>query len=235
MELTNTFTVSLPVDEAWRALTDLERVAPCMPGAAITSVEGPDHHWSVKVKVGPVSSKYAGVARFVERDDGAHRAVIEAKGRDAGGQGNVAATVAATLTAQGEGTLVRIDTDLAMSGRVAQFGRGVIADVSGKMFDEFAQRLEREVGGGSSGPSLDGAQPAEPAPSDDAIDLVGMSRSALLTRVGPLLAGFVAGIAVAAVAQLLRRGRQAPPPPWPPWAAYPPFAPPPAQDPDRAG
>jgi hypothetical protein len=200
MELTNTFTVSLPVDEAWRALTDLERVAPCMPGAAITSVEGPDHHWSVKVKVGPVRSTYAGVARFVERDDAARRAVIEAKGQDVGGQGNVAATVAATLARQGDGTLVRIDTELAMSGRVAQFGRGVIADVSGKMFDEFAQRLEREVGGGGRG----GVAPSPVG--DDAIDLVGISRTVVLRQLGPPLTGFALGVAVATLVAWLRRG-----------------------------
>ena len=236
MDLANTFTVSLPIEQAWRTLTNLERVAPCMPGATITGIEGDDHHWAVKVKVGPISSTYAGVARFLERDDGAHHAVIQAKGRDAGGQGNVAATVTATLTAQGEGTLVRIDTDLAMSGRVAQFGRGVIADVSGKMFDEFAQRLEREVGADAGpSPSRDGSTAGA---QDDAIDLGGIGRAALpalARQVAPVLAGVIIAVVLSALARLVRRSPpRATHAPWPGWDPYAfPYPPPPPPAPER--
>jgi carbon monoxide dehydrogenase subunit G len=145
VDLMNTFTVNLPVEDAWRVLTDLERVAPCLPGAALLSVEGDDYRGAVKIKVGPVSAQYKGIARFVERDDKAYRAVIRAEGRDVGGQGNAAATVTATLSEQGAGTKVEILTELALSGRVAQFGRGVIADVSNKLLGQFIQRLEAEV------------------------------------------------------------------------------------------
>lgn len=147
VDLSNTFTVDLPVEDAWRVLTDLERVAPCLPGAALLGVENGVYQGAVKIKVGPVSAKYQGTARFVEKDETAHRAVLRAEGKDAGGQGNAAATVTATLTAQGSGTTVDVRTDLALSGRVAQFGRGVIADVTGKLLGQFVQRLEAEVAG----------------------------------------------------------------------------------------
>lgn len=147
MEISNTFTVPLPVDQAWDVLTDLERVAPCMPGAALLGVNGEEYSWLVKLKVGPVAARYQGVARFLERNESARRAVIKAEGEDLGGQGGVAATVTATLTAQGEGTAVRVRTDLDIAGRVAQFGRGVISDVSNKLFGQFVERLEDELAG----------------------------------------------------------------------------------------
>lgn len=147
MDLSNTFTVDLPVDDAWRVLTDLERVAPCLPGAALLGVENGVYQGAVKIKVGPVSAKYQGTACFVEKDDSAHRAVLRAEGKDVGGQGNAAATVTATLTAQGSGTKVDVRTDLVLSGRAAQFGSGVIADVTGKLLGQFVHRLEAEVAG----------------------------------------------------------------------------------------
>lgn len=147
MELSNTFTVNLPVEDTWKVLTDLDRVAPCLPGAAVLGVDGDDYRGAVKIKVGPVSAQYEGLARFVEKDDRAHRAVIRAEGKDVGGQGNAAATVTASLSAQGSGTQVDVHTDLALSGRVAQFGRGVIADVSNKLLGQFVQRLEAEFAG----------------------------------------------------------------------------------------
>ena len=150
MELTNTFSISQPVERAWEVITDLERVAPCLPGAALLSVEGDDYHGAVKIKVGPVTAQYEGIARFAERDDAAHHAVLRAEGRDVRGQGNAAATIDVRLAAQGTGTEVRVDTDLELAGRVAQFGRGVIADVSGKLIGQFAARLEQEMSKTSS-------------------------------------------------------------------------------------
>jgi hypothetical protein len=145
MELTNTFSVSQPVERAWAVITDLERVTPCLPGAALLGVDGEDYRGAVKVKVGPVTAQYEGVARFAERDDTAHHAVLRAEGRDVRGQGNAAATIKLRLAAHGSGTQVTIDTDLELAGRVAQFGRGVIADVSGKLIGQFATRLEEEM------------------------------------------------------------------------------------------
>lgn len=153
MHLRNTFTVSLPVDQAWATFLDLERIAPCLPGAAITDVEGDSFHGGVKIKVGPISAQYRGTATFMEKDENAHRAVISAKGKDVGGQGNAEATITATLTSHGDGTQVQVDTDLDLSGRVAQFGRGVISDVTGRLLTQFAKNLEVEINAGSLGGS----------------------------------------------------------------------------------
>jgi uncharacterized protein len=145
MELSNEFDVPVPVDEAWAVLTDLERIAPCMPGAQLTEVEGDEYRGTVKVKVGPITAQYKGVARFAEKDDAAHRAVIDAQGRDTRGQGNANATITASLIAAGDGTRVSIQTDLKLTGKVAQFGRGAIQDVSGALLGQFVSCLENDL------------------------------------------------------------------------------------------
>jgi carbon monoxide dehydrogenase subunit G len=160
VELTHSFTVDLPVDRTWEVITDLERVAPCLPGAALLGVEGEDHRGAVTVKVGPITARYEGVARFVERDDAAHHAVIRAEGREVRGQGSATATIDLRLRPQGRGTAVSVDTDLALAGRVAQFGRGVIADVSGTLVGQFARRLEAEMAGSASDVEPATARPA---------------------------------------------------------------------------
>ncbi|MGC5615410.1 SRPBCC family protein [Georgenia sp. Z1491] len=149
MELTNAFTVDLPVDDTFRTLEQLERVMPCVPGGAIERVDGEDYHGIVKIKVGPVSTKYSGVARFVEKDAENHRAVIRAAGTDVGGQGGVEALFTVTLEEHGGGTRVQVDTDLNLSGRVAGFGRGIVADVAGKILSRFAKNLQEELASGS--------------------------------------------------------------------------------------
>src|SRR5688500_8899375 len=151
MHLTNTFVVSEPLDRSWAVITDLERVAPCLPGAALLGREDEDYRGAVKVKVGPVTAQYEGVDRFVERDDAEHHAVLRAEGRDVRGQGNAAATIDLRLRPQGDGTEVVVATDLDLAGRVAQFGRGVIADVSGKLIGQFARRLEEEMSQDATG------------------------------------------------------------------------------------
>jgi carbon monoxide dehydrogenase subunit G len=161
MELTNEFRVPLPVDEAWALLTDVERIAPCMPGAQLQVVEGDEYRGIVKVKVGPITAQYKGKARFQELDDGARRAVLLAEGRETRGQGNATASIAATLEADGDGTRVSIVTDLAVTGRVAQFGRGVLADVSAKLLDQFVACLESDVLSGE--PALAVVPDAPPA------------------------------------------------------------------------
>lgn len=162
MELTNEFTVDVPVDEAWTVLTDVARIAPCMPGAQLQSVEGDDYRGVVKVKVGPVTAEYKGKATFVERDEAAHRAVLRAEGRETRGQGNASATITAQLEPTGTSTHVSVTTDLAISGRVAQFGRGVLADVSSKLLGQFVDSLESTVLGGTAGAGAEG----EGAPGD---------------------------------------------------------------------
>jgi hypothetical protein len=165
VELTNEFSVSVPVDEAWRVLTDLERIAPCMPGAELQEVEGDEYRGIVKVKVGPITAQYKGAASFQERDDVTKRAVIRAEGRDVRGQGNAAATVTATLAPEGDGTHVTVLTDLTVTGKVAQFGRGVMADVSAKLMDQFVKALEADVlSGAASTPDTPPIQTDAPSP-----------------------------------------------------------------------
>lgn len=167
MELTNEFTVEVPVEEAWAILTDVERIAPCMPGAQLQEVEGDEYRGVVKVKVGPVTAEYRGKATFVERDETAHRAVLRAEGRESRGQGNANATITAVLEAVGGSTKVSVGTDLTITGRVAQFGRGVLADVSNKLLGQFVDSLEATVLSGPAGGAVaeaPGGEAGEPAP-----------------------------------------------------------------------
>ncbi|MGH8987532.1 MAG: SRPBCC family protein [Acidimicrobiales bacterium] len=161
MELTNEFNVKIPVDEAWEVLTDVTRIAPAMPGAKLETVEGDEYRGVVKVKVGPVTAEYKGAATFLERDPVAHRAVLRAEGRETRGQGNATATITATLAPEGEGTRVSVVTDLSITGRAAQFGRGVLADVSNKLLGQFVSTLETTVLGGASGATASGAGAGE--------------------------------------------------------------------------
>ena len=148
MELTHQFTVPAPVDVAWEAFNDLERIAPCFPGAALTSYDGEAFEGLVKVKLGPISLQYSGTGRFVARDEAAHRAVIEAKGKDKRGNGTAAAGVTALLEPDGDSaTKVTVTTDLNITGKPAQFGRGVMQDVSDKLLNQFAACLETKLGG----------------------------------------------------------------------------------------
>jgi carbon monoxide dehydrogenase subunit G len=160
VELTNEFRVGVPVDQAWAVLTDVERIAPCMPGAELQEIAGDEYRGIVKVKVGPITAQYKGTARFIEKDDAGHKAVLRAEGRDTRGQGNANATVTATLVGDDDGTTVRVDTDLTVTGKVAQFGRGVLADVSNKLLGQFVSCLEKDLlSSGSSAAS----EPPEPS------------------------------------------------------------------------
>ncbi len=162
MELQHTFTVPAPVDQAGAAQGDGVGIAPCMPGAVLTSVDGDSFAGTVKVKLGPVSLQYAGKGRFVERDEAAHRVVLEANGTDKRGNGTAGATVHARLEPAGENqTRVVVDTDLKVTGRPAQFGRGVLQDVSGKIIEQFAGCLAARMAP-SEAPSEVAAE-AEPA------------------------------------------------------------------------
>ena len=145
MKITNEFTVHTPIDRAWQVLTDLEGIAPCMPGAQLTGVDGDVYRGKVKIKVGPVISEFAGTARFAEKDADARRAVIDAKGRDGRSAGNAAALVTAVLRPDGDSTVVNVDTDLKISGKLAQFGSGMIKEVSGKLLAQFVANLEAKL------------------------------------------------------------------------------------------
>jgi carbon monoxide dehydrogenase subunit G len=159
MELLNEFTVEVPVDEAWAILTDVTRIAPCMPGAQLLEVAGDEYRGLVKVKVGPVTAEYRGKVMFVEQDPVAYRAVLRAEGRETRGQGNANATITATLEPVGGATKVVVSTNLTITGRVAQFGRGVLADVSNKLLSQFVTSLESMVLADSA---LVGGMPEDP-------------------------------------------------------------------------
>ena len=160
MELQHTFTVPAPVDAAWATLLDVEGIAPCFPGAALTSVDGDEFAGTVKVKLGPVSLQYAGKGRFVERDEAARRVTLEANGSDKRGNGTAGATVHARLEPAGDAqTRVIVDTDLKVTGRPAQFGRGVLQDVGGRIIEQFATCLATRM-----------APVDEPAPVDQSAD-----------------------------------------------------------------
>ncbi|MFD3841806.1 SRPBCC family protein [Streptomyces sp. NPDC058642] len=146
MELHHEFTVPVPVEETWRALLDIERVAPCMPGATVRDYDGKTVNGSVKVKVGPITVTYQGTAVFEEQDEDARRIVLIASGRETRGQGTARASVTGTLTEQDDGTTVSVRTDLTVTGRPAQFGRGVMAEVGDRIIGRFAQNLAEELG-----------------------------------------------------------------------------------------
>ncbi|WP_406431629.1 SRPBCC family protein [Streptomyces sp. NBC_00631] len=145
MELHHEFTVPVPVDEAWPALLDIERVAPCLPGAVVEDYDGRTVTGSVKVKVGPVTVTYRGTAVFEEQDESAHRMVLAANGRETRGQGTARATVTGTLTEHDGGTAVSVHTDLTVTGRPAQFGRGVLSEVGDRLVGQFATCLAERL------------------------------------------------------------------------------------------
>jgi len=162
VQLEHSFTVPAGIDEAWRVLLDIERIAPCMPGAAIDSVDGDDFTGTVKVKLGPIGLTYKGKASFVEKDEAAHRAVIDARGRDARGNGTAAAKITANLAESGTGTQVTVVTELDITGKPAQFGRGVMVDVGNKLIGQFADCLAGQLSGDAP------AAPAKKAPAKKA-------------------------------------------------------------------
>ena len=226
MELINTFDVSVPIETAWKVLTDVERIAPCLPGAQLQEIEGNEYRGIVKVKVGPIQAQYKGKATFLERDDVNFKAVLDAAGRDTRGQGNASAIITAQLEPAGEGTHVTVTTDLTVTGKVAQFGRGVLADVSAKLLTQFVDNLEQTVlvNDVIAAPAADApaAAPATETPSaaapqeaptirkidqpePEAINLLEQAGSPVLKRAVPVL-----GVAIGAliVYGLIRRRRK---------------------------
>jgi uncharacterized protein len=177
MELTHRFTVPADVDTTWAAFQDIESVAGCFPGATVTEVAGDDFKGSCKVKLGPIALVYAGTGTFVEKDEAAKRFVVDAKGKDKRGNGTAGAVVTASLVDAGGSTEVTVVTDLAITGKPAQFGRGVIQDVSDKLLGQFVDCLEHKVGapaapepeptaGAATGPASEAGAPVEPAGSE---------------------------------------------------------------------
>ena len=146
MEINNSFEVKAPLDVAWATLTDLARIAPCLPGATLTSIEGDTYKGHVTVKVGPIVAKFGGQAIFQERNDTEHRAVLKGEGRDTTGKGNASAIITAQLeVVDAQTTRCSVSTDLTITGKIAQFGRGALADVSDKLLKQFVVNLETTV------------------------------------------------------------------------------------------
>lgn len=220
MELNNDFEVAAPVDLVWAVLTDVERIAPCLPGAQLLEIEGDEFRGVVKIKVGPITAQYKGAASFSERDDVEHRAVLRAEGRDTRGAGNAAADITAELEATDVGTKVTVTTDLTVTGKVAQFGRGVMADVSKKLMGQFAENLSDLIAASGDETVVDAAvdevtvdatadeaavdvpvdeTPAVrvvDAPEVEAIDLLGAAGAPILKRLVPTLLAVVAVVVI---------------------------------------
>jgi len=224
MQLENSFTVPSDAETAWQTLLDVEAIAPCMPGATLESVEGDDFSGNVKVKLGPVSMVYGGTASFLSKDESRHTAVIKGTGKEKRGTGTAQANVSLVLTAEDESrTRVDVTTDLMITGKAAQFGRGVMQDVASRLVDQFASNLEtviaaRSGGAGSSsadGPSDDPAgggdsaavgtsegsaappaSPPAPIQQAEALDLGSVAAAPVLKRVVPVAVGIVVVVAL---------------------------------------
>ncbi len=200
MELNNEFRVAVPASTTWQVLTDVQRVAPCIPGAQLLSVDGDDFTGAVKVKVGPITVSYKGDASFQEKDEAAQRVVIKASGKETRGSGNAAALVTAQLKDEGDATHVLITTDLTISGKAAQFGRGVLADVSSNLIGQFARNLEADLLGGAApaaaSTSTTAASPAAASDAGDSVDLLKVVAVPMAKRFAPVIAGVAAGVAI---------------------------------------
>ena len=220
MELNDSFEVAHPIDAVWGVITDVERIAPCLPGAQLTGQDGDAFEGLVKVKVGPISSQYKGKASFTERDDANHRLLMSASGRDTRGAGNASAEITVALEAIGDAaTKVSVNTDLTITGKVAQFGRGVLADVSRKLMGQFADNLaelvatdvgsdestedaaDPDAGADESGEAAAAATPApEPAAEVEAVDLLEVAGAPVLKRLVPVLVAVVVVVIVVVIA-----------------------------------
>ena len=208
MDLNHEFTVNVPVAEAWAILTDLERIAPCLPGAQLTEVEGDTYRGQVKIKVGPILAQFKGQASFVSRDDVAHKATLKGEGRDTTGKGNASAMITAELTSvTPTSTKCTVHTDLSISGKVAQFGRGALADVSDKLLAQFSENLNQLISAAPA-PSAPVVAEAAPAPSEQPtirkidgpevapLNLLDTAGSTIAKRAIPALIGIAVLVAV---------------------------------------
>ena len=208
MDLNHEFVVNVPVAEAWAILTDLERIAPCLPGAQLTEVEGDTYRGQVKIKVGPILAQFKGQASFVSRDDVAHKASLKGEGRDTTGKGNASAIITAELTSvTPTSTKCTVHTDLSISGKVAQFGRGALADVSDKLLAQFSENLNQLISAAPV-PSAPVVAEAAPPPSEQPtirkidgpevapLNLLDTAGSTIAKRAIPALIGIAVLVAV---------------------------------------
>ncbi len=218
MKIANEFTVSVPIERAWEVLTDMEQVIPLMPGAQLVGHEGEDYLGKVKVKVGPVTSEFSGKAHFVERDEATHRALIDGRGKEARGTGNAAATVTLQLHESGDHTRVTVDTDLKIVGKLAQFGSGMLQQVSEKLLGQFVDALEAKLAEGNAPaaaaePAAAAAAPVAAAappqvvavPEPEPIDLLDLAGGGAIQKYA--IAGVAALVVLLLILVLRRRHR----------------------------
>jgi carbon monoxide dehydrogenase subunit G len=203
MDLSHEFEVSVPVERAWEMFTDLSRVIPSLPGAGLDGVEDDITLGNVKVKVGPVTAQYKGKAWFLEQDEGARKVVVRAEGRDTRGQGNAKATISIALAATDSGTHADVQIDMAITGRVAQIGRGLIADVSAKLMGQFVDNLEAELVASAATSEMELRRPRAMAESTELalplaeptekqpVDLLAAAGAPLARRLVPVALGIV--------------------------------------------
>jgi carbon monoxide dehydrogenase subunit G len=190
MDLNHEFTVPVPVEDAWKILTDVERIAPCLPGAKLEDIADDTYSGFVKVKVGPIQAQFKGQASFVELNEGAHKVVLKGEGRDTTGKGNAAALITAQLVAESPtATKVTVHTDLNITGKVAQFGRGAMADISNKLLDQFVAYLNGLIATSNQPAAATGdAAPAPSAPQEvEALNLLSVGGGAILKRALPVV------------------------------------------------
>ena len=194
MDLQNSFVVPADIETTWKALLDIHRIAPCMPGAVLTASEGDTFEGTVKVKLGPVTMTYGGTARFVETDEANGRAVIDASGKESRGSGTAKAVVTTQLVAESPtSTRVEVVTDLVVTGKPAQFGRGVMQDVAGRIIDQFAANLSAVIAA-EVNPVTD--QPVVVPQAAESIDLLGAAGAPVLKRLIPIAIGVVAVVGI---------------------------------------
>ena len=196
MELNNEFQVAVPAAKTWDFLTDVERVAPCLPGATLLSVDGDEFTGAVKVKVGPITVSYKGEAAVQEKDAVAHRMVLKANGKETRGNGNAAAVVTAQLKDEGDATMVLITTDLTISGKAAQFGRGVLADVATNLIGQFARSLEADLVGGSTAGAQTASPATQPADVGDSVDPLKVVAVPMAKRAAPAVIALAVGAVI---------------------------------------
>jgi uncharacterized protein len=212
MRLTNEVSLATAPDQLFAMLTDVEQVAPCLPGATLEGRDGESYRASVRVKVGPIIAVYRGTVRFVEVDKDTRRVVLDARGADQHGGGNAEAKVIAQVRPNGPSSVLALETDLLVSGKVAQFGRGVLGDISQKLMEQFAQnlgaRMERGARTPAGAPSAAAPVPASAAGGTAEIDAWTMLAIPVLKRVAPYAATFAVGMALGlALGAFLRRDR----------------------------
>ncbi|MDN5698644.1 MAG: SRPBCC family protein [Rubrobacter sp.] len=207
MNIENSFSVNAPIEDAWKVILDLERVAPCLPGASIEEAAGDEYQGTMAVKLGPISARYRGTVKVEETDEANHRVVLRAMGNETRGQGSASATITSSMSEENGVTNVLVQTDMEVTGKVAQFGRGIMQDVASELMDRFSTCVEQEIVGGGSEEAGRAPQKATTVTEESAaaqtgastqqspqreaqpLDLGSVSRGAVLKRAVPVLAG----------------------------------------------